>query len=136
MLITFTMKPKNASMNQIRWIARITGTLLSVFILIFVSFSVAGEVKETGFTYSLAQILTFIFWGIAMLGLLLALWKEGLGGIISLSALVLMFISGLFEPEANKEAMLWVVIILAVPGILYTHYWWESKKKLDTESKL
>ena len=135
MLITFTMKPKNASLNQIRWIARITGTLLSVFILIFVSFSVAGEVKETGFTYSLAQILTFIFWGIAMLGLLLALWKEGLGGIISLSALVLMFISGLFEPEANKEAMLWVVIILAVPGILYTRYWWENKKKLDTEGK-
>jgi hypothetical protein len=71
-----------------------------------------------------------------MLGLLLALWKEGLGGIISLSALVLMFLSGLFEPEATKEAMLWVVIILAVPGILYTRYWWESKKNIGTEGKL
>lgn len=130
------MKPKNAGLNRIRWIARITGTLLAVFILIFVSLSVAGEVKETGFTYSLAQILTFIFWGIAMLGLLLALWKEGLGGIISLSCLAMMFISGLFEPEANKEMMFWVVIILAVPGILYTHFWWESKKKMDIKSKL
>ncbi len=136
MLITFTMKPKNASLNQIRWVARITGTLMAVFILVFASFSIAGEVKEMGINYSMAQIMTFIFWGIAMLGLLLALWKEGLGGIISLSALVLMFLSGLFEPEANKEAMLWVVIILAVPGILYTRYWWESKKNIGTEGKL
>ena len=125
------MKPKNAELNRIRWIARITGTIMAVSILIFVSFSVAGEVKETGQAYSMAQILTFIFWGIAMLGLLLALWKEGLGGIISLAGLVLMFISGLFEPEANKEAMFWVVIILAVPGILYTYYWRESKKKKE-----
>jgi hypothetical protein len=125
------MKPKNAELNRIRWIARITGTIMAVSILIFASFSIAGEVKASGFDYSLAQILTFIFWGIAMLGLLLALWKEGLGGIISLAGLVLMFISGLFEPEANKEAMFWVVIILAVPGILYTYYWRESKKKKE-----
>lgn len=125
------MRPKNAELKRIRWIARIAGTILSVSILIFVSFSVAGEVKETGNTYSLAQILTFIFWGIAMLGLLLALWKEGLGGIISLSCLAVMFISGLFIPEANKEAMLWAVLILAVPGILYTFYWWDSKKKKE-----
>ncbi len=136
MLITFTMKPKNASLNQIRWVARITGTLMAVFILVFVSFSIAGEVKETGINYSMVQIMTFIFWGIAMLGLLLALWKEGLGGIISLSCLAMMFISGLFIPEANKEAMLWIVLILAVPGILYTYYWWDSKKRMDIKSVL
>ncbi|MDX9727180.1 MAG: hypothetical protein RBT38_12390 [Bacteroidales bacterium] len=130
------MKPKNAELNRIRWIARITGTIMAVSILIFVSFSVAGEVKETGQAYSMAQILTFIFWGIAMLGLLLGLWKEGLGGVISLAGLALMLISGLFIPEANKEAMLWVVIILAVPGILYTYYWWESKKKKELKSRL
>jgi len=130
------MKQKNAELNRIRWIARITGTLLAVSILIFASFSIAGEVKASGFDYSLAQILTFIFWGIAMLGLLLALWREGLGGIISLAGLALMFISGLFEPEANKVAMLWVVIILAVPGILYTYYWRECKKSIDIKGKL
>jgi len=133
------MKPKNAQLNRIRWIARITGTLLAVFILIFVSLSIVGEVKETGCTYSLAQILTFIFWGIAMLGLLLALWKEGPGGIISLSGLAIMYIAGLFEPEANKKAMLWVVIILAIPSFLYVCYWMGNKrsqsKKNDQSSQ-
>jgi hypothetical protein len=123
------MKSKNSSLNSIRWIARITGTLLAVLVLLFATFSIAGEIKEDGYTYSLAQILTFFFWGVAMLGLLLALWKEGLGGIISLSCLVLMYIAGLFEPEVNRSAMLGVELVLAVPAVLYILYWWASKRK-------
>ncbi len=73
-----------------------------------------------------------MFWGIALLALLLAVWNEGLGGIISLASLILMFISGLFIPEANKEGMLMVVIILAVPSFLYIYYWRENRKESNT----
>lgn len=116
-------------MNTIRWIARITGTLLSVFILIFAAFSITGEIKESnGNPYSLIQIVVFLFWGIALLALLLAIRMEGLGGIISLASLVLMAIFGMFIPEADKGSMMGVVVILAVPSILYIFYWRENRK--------
>ena len=127
------MKPRNASLSGIRLAARITGTLLAVFFLVFVSFSIAGEIKNLDNPYSLSQIFVFIFWGIALLALLLAVWNEGLGGIISLASLILMFISGLFIPEVNKEGMLMVVIILAVPSFLYIYYWHENRKESNTK---
>ena len=129
MLFVCHMKPRNSELNTIRWIARITGTLLSVFILIFAAFSIAGEIKEdNGIPYSLIQILVFLFWGIALLALLVAIRMEGLGGIISLASLILMAIFGMFIPEANKGGMLGVVAILAVPSILYIIYWREARK--------
>lgn len=129
------MTKKNSELKVIRWIARITGTLLSVSILIFGAFSLTGEIKDRGLSYSPAQILVFLFWGIALLALLLAIWREGLGGIIAISGLILMFISGLFIPEANKIGMLWVVLILAVPSILYIYYWRENRKNPVQKNK-
>lgn len=118
-------------MNSIRWIARITGTLLSVFILIFAAFSITGEIKEgNGNPYSLIQIVVFLFWGIALLALLVAIWNEGLGGIISLASLILMGIFGMFIPEVHKDAMMGVIVILAVPAILYIFYWRENRKDM------
>ena len=112
------MKPKNSSLKGMRLAARITGTLLSVFFLVFASFSIAGEIKGQVHPYSIIQMVVFFFWGIALLALLLAIWNEGLGGVISLASLIMMFLFGLFIPEADKGGMLMVVIILAVPSIL------------------
>jgi len=126
------VKPKNNSLKSMRLAARISGTLLSVFFLVFASFSIAGEIKSQDHPYSIIQIFVFLFWGIALLALLLAIWNEGLGGIISLASLILMFISGLFIPEANKQGMLMVVIILAIPSFLYIYYWRENRKESNT----
>lgn len=77
------MKKRNPY-NWLRWIARITGSLVVLFFL----FWMGGEILEgrgkphTSFDF---QAWTFFgSWGIATAGLALALWKEGLGGIISL----------------------------------------------------
>jgi hypothetical protein len=70
--------------NWLRWIARITGTLIVLFFL----FWMGGEIIEgwgrphTSFDFK--GSIFFGTWGIATAGLVLALWKEGLGGIISL----------------------------------------------------
>jgi hypothetical protein len=77
--------------NWLRWIARITGTLMVLFFL----FWMGGEIIEgrgrphTSFDF---QAWTFFgIWSIATAGLVLALWKEGLGGIISLVSYFLVF---------------------------------------------
>jgi hypothetical protein len=80
--------------NWLRWIARITGTLIVLFFL----FWMGGEIIEgrgrphTSFDFK--GCIFFGTWGIATAGLVLALWKEGLGGIISLiSYFVVNFLS-------------------------------------------
>jgi hypothetical protein len=76
--------------NWLRWIARITGTLIVLFFL----FWMGGEIIEgrgrphTSFDFQAWKF--FGTWGIATAGLVLALWKEGLGGIISLVSYLLV----------------------------------------------
>lgn len=77
------MKKRNPY-NWFRWIARITGTLIVLFFL----FWMGGEIIEgRGRPHTSVDFKGCIFfgtWGIATAGLVLALWKEGPGWIISL----------------------------------------------------
>ena len=87
------MKKRNPY-NWLRWIARITGTLIVLFFL----FWMGGEIIEgRGRPHTSIDFKGCIFfgtWAIATTGLVLALWKEGLGGIISLiSYFVVNFLS-------------------------------------------
>ena len=62
-------------------------------------------------------------WVIGGLGLILALWKEGLGGGLSL----LCFIVALFTLGfPHQENVLPLVTIVSVPSILYLVYWWKA----------
>lgn len=84
------MKKRNP-FNWLRWIARISGTLIALFTL----FWMVGEIIEgKGRPHTSYSFQTWIFfgtWGIATAGLVLALWKESLGGIISLVSYFLVY---------------------------------------------
>ena len=74
--------------NWLRWIARITGILIVAFTLFFFIGEVfEGQQRHDGSalaSYTPLILIIFVIWGIALAGLILALWKEGLGGGISL----------------------------------------------------
>ena len=107
------MKKRNP-FNWLRWIARISGTLIALFTL----FWMVGEIIEgKGRPHTSYSFQTWIFfgtWGIATAGLVLALWKESLGGIISLvsyflvyylsSTDIAVFIAGLILVKWNENA--------------------------------
>jgi hypothetical protein len=128
------MKKKNPY-NWLRWIARISGTLMVVFTLIMaIGEFIEGQKRSTGAlqTSFTPLILTiFVIWGIALIGLVLSLWKEGLGGIISIISFMLMYILNLFNKEAVMRGNAIIVfLIFSIPSILYLIYWKLNKDGL------
>ena len=114
--------------NWLRWIARITGILWVVFTLfIFIGESIEGQQRHPGSglsSFTPIILIIFFIWGIALAGLVLALWKEGLGGIISLIGFMLTYILNLFNKQASmKENAIGVFLIFSIPSILYLVYW-------------
>jgi len=119
---------KKQPYNGLRWTARISGTLLVAFTLFFVIASLIDSMKrnnESPFaSFSTLIIIIFLIWCIALAGLILALWKEGMGGFISVGSFIIMYILNLFNTEASVRAgALPVFLIFSVPSILYLIYW-------------
>ena len=124
------MKPKNSSLSMLRWIARIMGTALVCFTLVFLTGSM---MSSDGAPFKMpGAIITIIFiiWFISLFALILAWWKEGLGGWISLAGFIAMYILNLFNTEASIRAgAIFIFIFFMIPSLLYIAYWWASKEK-------
>lgn len=126
---------KRNSYNWVRWIARITGILMVAFTLFFfIGEVIEGHQRHAGSaptSFTPFMLLIFVIWGIALAGLVLALWKEGLGGIISLVSYILVYILNLFNKEATNSAhFITVFIIFSIPAILYLIYWKLNKDEI------
>ena len=78
-------------------------------------------------TFDTLMIITFTFWGTGLAGLILALWKEGLGGIVSLvSFIIFIFLVGINpKPDVSFSNVLFIFLI---PSVLYLCYWWLTRK--------
>ena len=141
---SFSMK-KKLPYNGIRWTARISGTLLVAFTLFFVIASFIDSMNRNNgspmASLSTLIIIIFIIWAIALAALILAIWKEGIGGVISLGCFILMYILNLFNTEASMRAGAFpVFVIFSVPSILFLIYWkltggtFRHKEKTEPES--
>jgi len=128
------MKTKNRSSNTERWIARILGLLLAVFaIFMAIGYFIEGRQQHPGapFLSGVTPLVMFIFltWGIGLFGLLLGWWKEKLGGFLSLSCFILVFILNLFNPESqDKMVALIPMVIFSLPSLLFISCWYSAKK--------
>jgi len=123
--------------NWLRWIARIAGTLMVLFTLfMFIGELLEGQKRHAGSalsSFTPLMLIIFSLWGIALAGLVLAIWKEGLGGIISLLSFILMYILNLFNKEASMRGnAITIFLFFCIPSILYLVYW---KLKKDDERK-
>lgn len=121
--------------NWLRWIARITGVLMVIFtLIIFIGEFIEGQQRNAGSalaSYTPIILIIFVIWGIALAGLLLALWKEALGGIISLSGFIMVYILNFFNREATMNASaITIFLIFSIPAILYLAYWKLNKDEL------
>ena len=118
----------NQPFNDIRRTARIIGTFWVIFTLVFgIANFIYGLNRTNGSplaSFSTLIIIIFIIWGFALAGLVVALWKEGLGGCISLVSFLLMYILNLFNKEASMRwSAITVFLIFCIPSLLYLYYW-------------
>ena len=107
----------------LRWSARILGTI-EVVLLFYLTFN---EFREEINSNSPSPLLTLIngqyflavTLTIAFIGLIIAYWKEGLGGGISLASFIVLFI-GWSDFHVN---FILGMVLASLPAILYFTYW-------------
>ena len=127
------MKTNDHFLTTIRWIARISGLLLVAFtIFMAIGYLLEGRQRHPNapLPSGLAPlvIITFIVWGIGLVGLLLGWWKEKQGGFLSLACFILVFILGLFNRE-GRSALL-PMLVFSIPSVLFIYHWWMTTKTL------
>ena len=116
----------------IRWTARITGLLMVIFTLLIG----IGELLQGNSSLNTYTIIMFVVWGIGLAGLILAIWKEALGGIISLFSFIIFNVLVAVNPTPGSRYIFGLLLFM-IPSILYLVYWWlerdSSKKILDNK---
>ncbi|MCK5052039.1 MAG: hypothetical protein KAS53_09985 [Candidatus Cloacimonetes bacterium] len=116
---------KNMTVIILRWIARIWSYLVVTFIVLFVG---AHLFSSDGIGLELDDAIAFAFFPIGLtVGLIIAWWKEGLGGIIATGSIIGFHLTMLFVH--GKPDFVLFIELLAVPGLLFIICWLLSRKK-------
>ena len=121
----------NKNTRAIRWIARILGTILAVY---WVFSTVASLIQNFGNFMA----WDFIFYGsyafiiICAVGVIVAWFKEKIGGIILVaSAVAVIIFSIIFGLNPASEVLMLIGSVglpFLIIGILFLVYWWKSRK--------
>lgn len=129
---------EDSLLKSLLWTARIYGAAVLAIVLYL---SVNEYIEELRNGASLLEpirliisgghILLFLPWVVAGFGLVLAFWKEGSGGIVSLIGFI-----GAIVALGFHIAVFIVVSLASVPSILYLIYWWQvfqaNRKRNET----
>lgn len=122
---------KNKPYNVLLWAARIYGTLVVALLLYLTAIEYIEELNNgasplASFFPLINEIMKYphilLPWVIAGVGLILALWKEGLGGGITLISLIISLFTFGFLRQLNAFIP---ISIVSIPAILYLIYWWK-----------
>jgi hypothetical protein len=107
--------------------ARISGTILAaviVLVAIAVALDSAGKPGPGLGTYN---TILFLVMGLGTAGLLLALWNECWGGIISLLGFLVFNILAAVNPTPGSGYIV-LLLLCIVPSILYLRWCWLNKQ--------
>ena len=139
--MTNTKHASDRVTKSIRWIARIWSIPIIVYALVlivgytvnWITTGVADPYAVEG--YPFIENLPPIFMLLAILGLGIAWRKEKLGGIINLFFCCLAIIPILLIHWPITQNIYNIIpyillIIIALPGILFLMYWWRSKGRI------
>lgn len=99
------------------WTARISGSIILVFLLIFLlAYLVGDDESGNGFQGS-HEVLAFIFFPVSTgIGLVTSYARAGLGGIITTAGILGLLI---LRPDLIGS----LLMVPMVPGVMYIAYW-------------
>ena len=122
-------KDINKSSRVIRWVARILGTILAVYLVLTTIANLIMDFKAWDFI----PYVYFAFFIVFAIGVIIAWFKEKIGGIILIAGVVAGSIFSIIVGLNNTDFDLLDFIILAglpflIVGILFLIYWWKSRK--------
>ena len=111
--------------RTIRWIARILGTILAVY-LVFTTVA-------NFFIFNLGDYGITAFIIIFVVGVIVAWFREKIGGIIlvvsAVAVSIFSIITGLNDPNSDlMDAIILMGLPFLIIGILFLVSWWKSRK--------
>lgn len=117
------MKSVHTIKMALKWTARITGSAIFAFLLFFLLAHAFGDAEQGEGFRNTAEFITFLFFPVGVvIGLLLALKWELLGGIITVVSLLALFIM-------RVDLVSNVLIMLPIfPGLFYIIYGLMNRK--------
>jgi hypothetical protein len=105
------LAPQHATLNLVRWASRLW-SIVSVGLV--VGFIVGEGITVTGFS----ERLGFLFFPVGIsIGMILAWWKEGLGGSITVGSLLAFYAIHFASAHKFPPGGAWLV--LSFPGFLF-----------------
>ena len=118
------------SARVIRWIARIFGTLLAVYLIFTTVANLIMDYKAWDFI----PYVYFAFFIILAIGVIIAWFKEKIGGIILIAGAVagsiFSIIVGLNNPDFDLlDFMILAALPFIIIGILFLVYWGKTRKQ-------
>lgn len=126
LISSFTnMQKSNKLAVILRWVARLSGTAIILFVLYFLFMHFfASEGSENNPLISSEDIFAFVCFPLStIIGLAIAYKWEGVGGLISTLGFIILFV---IRPDLSSSP---IMTALALPGLLYLIYWILAKKK-------
>lgn len=122
------MKTTNQILPILKWTARISGSSVLAFVLFFVFAHLFAGDGEVAKSLDTVEILSVSF-GISMLlGLFIALFKEGLGGLIATVSMIAFFIV-----RSDLITNPGIIGLFIIPGLIYLAFWYLRKNNSRSE---
>jgi hypothetical protein len=118
---------KKSTNSGLLWTARIIGTLMVAFTLFFAIGSFFEKPNKAGPGLDNYTKIVFVVWGLGLAGLILALWKEGLGGKVSLLFFFIFNVLAIVNPNPESRYSI-ILLLFMLPSILYLIWWKEENK--------
>ena len=118
-----TIQKRPVWLKIIRWTARIIAVLFAI--ILFFSFTVEDM---NPLSINPQDYFFLSLWVLIPIGYLIGLWKEGLGGLISVVS-ILTLIKILLTREGHYYSFYFYLTlsIFLIPSILYLIYWYFNK---------
>ena len=102
----------------LRWSARIIAILIIIFSLfMFIGESIGGRSADAPLLQTRDYIILSL-WALYIIGLVIGLWREGLGGLISLVFMAIHIF--ILQMEGSNSIIFFVMLL---PSILYLLSW-------------
>ncbi len=119
----------NKNTRAICWIARMLGTVLAVYLV----FSNVVALITNFMAWDFIAYASFAFIVICAVGVIVAWFKEKIGGIIlvvsAVAVSIFSIIVGLNNPNFDfMDLIILVGLPFLIIGILFLVYWWKSRK--------
>ena len=122
---------KKSHINIIRWIARILGALLVLFVLLSAVGGIIDPPPQATGNLTKQDIPLMIGMISMVVGIIVAWFREPIGGLLIIGGFILFMVVELITSQ-NFEA--WFLVIFPIVGLLHLFSWWLSRKSSSKES--